>query len=191
MVESYGNYKVSRPWVKVVLSNIFIPEVNSKHPGSRICAPEPLCFFSCALDETSHNHKRCLKQWHWLLHLSCWQWGPDAWTVRRALLSVSLNASCLSAAEEPDSSSVIHTWREILWWAISHIEITGKWLISCHFLINAESKSLILSALTWELIPQTPSMLLNGSRQQTPHWNSPSASAQRFPEEETCRFIIN
>lgn len=140
MVESYGNYKVSGPWVKVVLSQILIPEVKSKHPGSRICAPEPLCFFSCALDETSHNHKRCLKQWHWLLHLSCWQWGPDAWTVRRALLAVSLNASCLSAAEEPDSSLVIHTWREILKCAISHVEITGKWLISCHFFINAERK---------------------------------------------------
>lgn len=67
-----------------------------------------------------------------LLHPSCWQWqwGPDAWTTRWVLLSVSLNASYLSAAEGPDSSQVIHTWQGISLWINSHI---GKW-ITCHLM---------------------------------------------------------
>lgn len=44
----------------------------------------------------------------------------------------------------------------------------------------------MISVLTWELIPQTPSRLSSESRQQTPHWSSASAIAQRFPVEETC-----
>lgn len=76
-----------------------------------------------------------------LLHLSCWQWqwGPDAWTARRVLLSVSLNASCPSAAEEPDSSSVIHTWQGTSLRVSSHTEVKGK-CNNVPFHINVERK---------------------------------------------------
>lgn len=49
----------------------------------------------------------------------------------------------------------------------------------------------MLSALTWELIPQTPSTLSSESRQQRPRWKSPSTNAQRPPVGVVCRFITH
>lgn len=41
-----------------------------------------------------------------------WQWGPDARTATRARPPASSTAFCPSGAGAPETSQVIHTWKE-------------------------------------------------------------------------------